>query len=83
MSGVQTIRIAEGEGGQRVDRWLKKKFPQLTQGAVEKMCRTGQLRVDGGRVKANSRIEDGQEIRIPPLPDAKPAAQATGCPEYV
>lgn len=76
MSGVQTIRIAEGEGGQRVDRWLKKKFPQLTQGAVEKMCRTGQLRVDGGRVKANSRIEDGQEIRIPPLPDAKPAAQA-------
>ncbi len=74
MSAVQTIRIAEGEGGQRLDRWLKKRFPQLSQGAVEKMCRTGQLRVDGGRVKASSRIEDGQEVRIPPLPEARPPA---------
>ena len=50
MSGVQTITIGTDEGDQRIDRWLKKRFPQLTQGAVEKMCRTGQLRVDGGRV---------------------------------
>ena len=71
MSGVQTIRIGENEGEQRLDRWLKKRFPQLTQGAVEKMCRTGQLRVDGGRVKAATRLEAGQEVRIPPLPDAK------------
>lgn len=70
MSGVQTIRITGDEGDQRLDRWLKKRFPQLTQGAVEKMCRTGQLRVDGGRVKANTRIEAGQEIRVPPLPEA-------------
>ena len=69
MSGVQTIRITGDEGDQRLDRWLKKRFPQLTQGAVEKMCRTGQLRVDGGRVKANTRIEAGQEIRVPPLPE--------------
>ena len=47
MSGVQTITIGADEGDQRIDRWLKKRFPQLTQGAVEKMCRTGQLRVDG------------------------------------
>ena len=58
MSGVQTLRVGRDEGDQRLDRWLKKKFPQLTQGAVEKMCRTGQLRLDGGRVKAASRIED-------------------------
>ena len=72
MSGVQTIRITGDEGDQRLDRWLKKRFPQLTQGAVEKMCRTGQIRVDGGRVKANSRIEAGQEVRVPPLPDEAP-----------
>ena len=76
MSGVQTITIGPDEGDQRIDRWLKKKFPQLTQGAVEKMCRTGQLRVDGGRVKANSRIETGQEVRVPPLPDAAAPAPA-------
>ncbi|WP_347267390.1 RluA family pseudouridine synthase [Paracoccus sp. (in: a-proteobacteria)] len=71
---VQTIRIAAEEGEQRLDRWLKKRFPQLTQGAIEKWCRTGQLRVDGGRVKASSRIDAGQEVRVPPLPDAAPAA---------
>lgn len=73
MSHVQTIRINEDDGGQRLDRWLKKRFPQLSQGAVEKMCRTGQLRINGGRVKAATRIEAGQEVRVPPLPDARPA----------
>ncbi|MFC0200415.1 RluA family pseudouridine synthase [Paracoccus rhizosphaerae] len=72
MSGVQTITVGQDEGEMRLDRWLKKRFPQLSQGAVEKMCRTGQLRVDGGRVKAATRIEPGQEVRVPPLPDAQP-----------
>ena len=83
MSGVQTVQIGRDEGDQRLDRWLKKKFPQLTQGAVEKMCRTGQLRVDGGRVKANTRIEAGQQVRIPPLPDdtAAPRADTARVPD--
>lgn len=80
MSGVQTIRVGGDEGEQRLDRWLKKKFPQLTQGAVEKMCRTGQLRVDGGRVKAATRIEPGQEVRVPPLPETGPAPEKTAAP---
>ena len=78
MSPVQTIRIGVDEGDQRLDRWLRKKFPQLTQGAVEKMCRKGELRVNGGRVKANTRVEAGQEVRIPPLPDEAPAPKADG-----
>ena len=75
MSGVQTIEVAEGEGEQRLDRWLKRRFPQLGQGMIEKMCRKGELRVDGGRVKASTRLEEGQSVRIPPLPkgDKKPA----------
>lgn len=73
MSGVQTLTIGADEGDQRLDRWLKKKFPQLNQIAIEKMCRKGELRVDGGRVKPATRIEAGQDIRIPPLPDAAPA----------
>jgi len=82
MSGVQTVTVADGEGDQRVDRWLKRKFPQLSQGRIEKMCRKGDLRVDGGRVKANSRVEDGQSVRIPPIPDgqgpkAEPRAQVS------
>ena len=32
MSGVQTLKVGPDEGDQRIDRWLRKKFPQLTQG---------------------------------------------------
>tara|TARA_R110002049_G_scaffold16927_3_gene66723 strand:- start:1176 stop:2216 length:1041 start_codon:yes stop_codon:yes gene_type:complete len=75
MSGVQTITVAAGEGDQRLDRWLKRRFPQLNQGNVEKACRKGEIRVDGGRVKASSRVQEGQEVRVPPLPeDRAPAA---------
>ncbi|MDA7423119.1 RluA family pseudouridine synthase [Thalassococcus lentus] len=68
MSRVQTITIGPGDGDQRLDRWLKRLFPQLTHGRIEKMCRKGELRVDGGRVKASTRLEVGQTVRIPPIP---------------
>ena len=70
MSAVQTLPVGPDEGGQRLDRWLRKRFPHLTQGAIEKMCRKGELRVDGGRVQASTRVEEGQEVRVPPLGDA-------------
>ena len=69
MSGVQTVSVAEGDGGQRLDRWFRRTFPQVTQGQIEKMCRKGEIRVNGGRVKASTRIEAGQAVRVPPLPD--------------
>ena len=68
MSAVQMLTVAGDEGEQRLDRWFKRRFPHVTQGAVEKMCRTGQVRVDGGRVKASDRVVPGMEIRVPPLP---------------
>lgn len=71
MSGVKILTVSEDEGEQRLDRWFKRRFPQLTQGAVEKMCRTGQVRVDGARAKASDRIVPGQTVRVPPLPDAE------------
>lgn len=74
MSGVQILQVAKGEGDQRLDRWLKRRLPQLSQGRIEKMCRKGELRVDGGRVKASTRVEEGQEVRVPPVPDASAPA---------
>ncbi|MDP1576865.1 MAG: S4 domain-containing protein, partial [Cypionkella sp.] len=68
MSDVQLITVTENEGEQRLDRWFKKRFPQVTQGHVEKMCRTGQVRVDSARAKASDHISPGQTVRIPPLP---------------
>ena len=69
MSRVQTITVGPQDGDQRLDRWLRHRFPQLAQTRIEKMCRKGELRVDGGRVKANTRIEAGQQVRVPPLPE--------------
>ncbi len=71
MSGVKTLTVSEDEGEQRLDRWFKRRFPQLTQGAVEKMCRTGQVRVDGARAKASDRVIPGQTVRVPPLPETE------------
>ena len=68
MSGVRILTVGEGEGESRLDRFLKKRFPEMTQGAVEKLCRTGQIRVDGGRVKASDRVGPGMQVRVPPLP---------------
>lgn len=68
MSGVQRQIVAEADGGQRIDRWLRRMYPHLSQGRIEKMCRKGELRLDGGRVKSSTRVEAGQEVRIPPIP---------------
>jgi 23S rRNA pseudouridine955/2504/2580 synthase len=68
MSQVQIITVGPGDSDQRLDRWLKRLFPHLAQGRIEKMCRKGELRVDGGRLKASTRLATGQEVRIPPLP---------------
>lgn len=70
MSAVKLLTVSEDEGEQRLDKWFKRRFPHVTQGAVEKMCRTGQVRVDGGRAKASDRVAPGMVIRVPPLPDS-------------
>ncbi len=55
----------------RLDRWLRRYHPQLTQGALQKMLRTGQIRVDGKRAEANTRLLAGQVVRIPPMPEGQ------------
>ncbi|OFW84011.1 MAG: hypothetical protein A2018_06425 [Alphaproteobacteria bacterium GWF2_58_20] len=67
MTGVQQEIVGEDEGGQRLDRYLRRKFPQLSQGRIQKLLRTGQIRVDGKRCEASGKIEAGQVVRIPPL----------------
>lgn len=69
MSRVQTLTIGPDDADQRLDRWLRRQFPHIQQGRIEKMCRKGELRVDGGRVKPATRLQEGQSVRVPPLPD--------------
>ncbi|MAI89096.1 RluA family pseudouridine synthase [Ponticaulis sp.] len=65
---VQLIEISYEESGARLDKWFKRRFDGITQGQVEKFLRTGQIRVDGARAKSNTRLEEGQMVRVPPLP---------------
>ena len=60
----------DDEADIRLDRWFRRHFPGLTQGAIQKLCRTGQVRVDGHRADAATRLAAGQSVRIPPLPAA-------------
>ncbi|ARW11196.1 RluA family pseudouridine synthase [Acetobacter ascendens] len=66
--------VSEDEAGIRLDRYFRRHYPHLTQGALQKLCRTGQIRVEGKRVEASTRLEPGQTVRVPPIPmAAKPA----------
>jgi 23S rRNA pseudouridine955/2504/2580 synthase len=70
VSGVQTVTVSEKDDGLRLDRWFRNNFPGLSHVRLEKLLRTGQVRVNGGRVKASRRIEAGETIRIPPIETA-------------
>ncbi|HUB11313.1 MAG TPA: RluA family pseudouridine synthase [Acetobacteraceae bacterium] len=72
-----TRTVSADEADLRLDRWFRRHFPGLPQSAIQKLCRTGQVRVDGHRADAATRLAAGQSVRIPPLPAAPPrAAQA-------
>ncbi|MFQ5438603.1 MAG: RluA family pseudouridine synthase [Paracoccaceae bacterium] len=76
MSGVKILTVQADEGDLRLDRWFRRRFAHVGQGRLEKMCRKGEIRVDGSRVRASARLLPGQNIRIPPLPDADADADA-------
>lgn len=67
MAGVEQIRVEDGEAGMRLDRWFKSHFPGLGFGHLQKLLRSGQIRIDGSRAKSDTRVEPGQTIRVPPL----------------
>ncbi|MBO6639493.1 MAG: RluA family pseudouridine synthase [Roseitalea sp.] len=66
MAVVSQKTVEPDEAGMRLDRWFKSHFPGLGFGALQKLLRTGQVRIDGKRVRAETRLEAGQAIRLPP-----------------
>ena len=66
MSELENIVITDADDGQRLDRWLKKHFSGVSFGQMQKILRTGQLRIDGKRAKGDARLVKGQIVRIPP-----------------
>ncbi|HEY1796898.1 MAG TPA: RluA family pseudouridine synthase [Stellaceae bacterium] len=73
---IETITVQTTDGTLRLDRWFRRHYPELAHGRLEKLLRTGQVRVDGKRAKAGDRVEPGQAIRVPPIGEAPPSADA-------
>lgn len=70
MSGVEQKTVSADEADMRIDRWFKRHYPALGHVPLQKLLRTGQVRIDGKRAKPDSRVQPGQIVRVPP--------QATG-----
>jgi 23S rRNA pseudouridine955/2504/2580 synthase len=84
VSEVETRTVGADEGEVRLDRWFRRHFPEIGHGRLQRLLRTGQVRVDGRRAQASARLSPGQRIRIPPLPVAEPArATESRAPERV
>ena len=73
---VETITVAEGEDGLRLDRWFRQHYPAVGYTYLQKLLRTGQVRVDGRRVESNARLAGGAAIRVPAIVRT-PAIKAT------
>jgi 23S rRNA pseudouridine955/2504/2580 synthase len=78
MREVRTLAVADGEDGVRLDRWFKRRWPHLNHIQIQKLARSGQIRVDGARAKPDTRLAAGALIRVPPLPDAPAEGEKPG-----
>ena len=76
MTGVEMRVVAEDEADLRLDRWFRVHYPELGHARLQKLLRTGQVRVDGRRAKAGIRLQAGATVRVPPLGSAPPARPA-------
>ncbi len=74
--GVQMLAVGEDEDGMRLDRWFKRRFPELSLSHLNKIARKGEVRVDGKRVEASTRLAAAQTVRVPPLRLDAPKAPA-------
>ena len=66
MNTIENRTVDSDEAGMRLDRWFKLHFPGLAFGQLQKLLRSGQIRLDGKRAKSDTRIATGQTVRLPP-----------------
>lgn len=67
MSGVELVKVKAIDDGMRLNRWFLKYYPGLGIGRLQKLLRTKQVKVDGSRAEAGTKLQAGQEVRVPPL----------------
>lgn len=63
---VRKVRIDHGQAGQRIDNFLRRELPGVPRSRLYRLLRRGEVRVNGGRVRAMYRLAAGDEVRVPP-----------------
>src|SRR5687767_5508209 len=66
-TGARIVRVPDDRDGQRLDNFLLGQLKGAPRSLVYKLVRSGQVRINGKRAKADSRVCGGDEIRIPPV----------------
>jgi 23S rRNA pseudouridine955/2504/2580 synthase len=74
---VRQFTVSEDDHDIRLDRWFKRNLPQVGFATVSRWARTGQIRVDGKRVKPEDRLQTGQVLRVPPGGEDAPSVRKT------
>jgi 23S rRNA pseudouridine955/2504/2580 synthase len=67
MTRVRKVQIDAEGAGQRIDNLLRRELPGVPKGRLYRLLRRGEVRVNGGRVRAEYRLQTGDEVRIPPV----------------
>jgi 23S rRNA pseudouridine955/2504/2580 synthase len=65
--GVTYVEAGEGDAGQRIDNYLSRILKDVPRSLVYRILRTGEVRVNGKRAKPETRLVEGDRIRLPPL----------------
>jgi 23S rRNA pseudouridine955/2504/2580 synthase len=69
------VVVDEGSAGQRLDNFLLRELKGVPKTHVYRVIRAGEVRVNKGRAQADTRLEIGDEVRIPPVRLPERAAQ--------
>ena len=77
---VRLVRVPEDRDDQRLDNFLFGQLKGAPRSLIYKIIRSGQVRVNGGRAKAETRLEGGDEVRIPPVRLTEPGEKGTPAP---
>lgn len=63
---VKKVAIAADDAGQRIDNFLRRHLPGVPKSRIYRLLRRGEVRVNGGRVRADHKLVEGDEVRVPP-----------------
>lgn len=74
--GARIVRVPDDRAGQRLDNFLAGQLKGVPKSLIYKIVRSGQVRVNGGRAKADRKLDGGDEVRIPPVRVAEPGDAA-------